>query len=109
PGGVGVANAAPGEVAGVLVIPGEELAAEELGVEGERGRRGARRLRKRLAGASAGRAGAERFWGRRAGDHAAACSDMRKERLQRWLLFQLPVFYLLASLFLRLAVFVLPV
>jgi hypothetical protein len=38
PCGVGVADAAPGEIAGVLAIPGEEFAAEGLGLEGERGR-----------------------------------------------------------------------
>src|SRR6201996_3303243 len=81
PGGVGVADAAPGEIAGVLAIPGEELAVKELGVEGQRGRRGARRLRERLGGAHPGRAGAERSWGRRARHHSAN-SDMEKESLQ---------------------------
>jgi hypothetical protein len=78
PGGVGAADAAPGEVAGVLAVPGEELAVEELWVEGERGCGGARGLGKRLRGACARRAGAQRFWGRRAGDHTA-WSGMEKE------------------------------
>jgi hypothetical protein len=74
PGGVGVADAAPGELAGVEAIPGEELGAEELGLEGERGRRGA--LRQRLGGGA--RAGGTRacgFWSGCAGDHSSSRSE----------------------------------
>jgi len=61
PGGVGIADAAPGEIARVLAIPGEELAAEEIGVEGERGRGGAGGLGRRLGGACASRARGDGF------------------------------------------------
>ncbi len=71
PGGVGVADAAPGEVASVLVVPGEELAAEELGLEGERGCGGARGLGG-LRGACARRA--DGLGSRFARDHSAGFS-----------------------------------